>query len=145
MNVMRDWAGLFVLAVGGLIAGCSTIITDDSRQEIFRPYIGQTWPLQIAQRLCMMPNDRNFYSVRQIKLSGLREFCPSQVIVLPVGTLVTIQSVSKQWMPVSVSIWYAMGKIVVTGEEFEYPWAYVNVHRAPWDMDSVPPNRTIPN
>lgn len=140
-----DSARLIVLAIVCQLAGCATTVSDDSNGRMFRPYVGKTLPLHVAQRLCEMPDDRNFYVVRRVKLSGPKEFCPIQVVTLPVGTLVTIQSVSKQWMPVSGAMWYAMGKVVGTGEVFEYPWAYVTMHRAPWDSDSVPPNRPIQN
>jgi hypothetical protein len=135
--------GLFALALVAFLAGCSTTVAHDSESAVFGPYLGKTLPLLVAQRLCKMPDDKNFYAVRQIRLVGTKEYCPNKLAELPVGTKVFIQNVSKEWMAGSGSMWYAMGKVVGTGEEFEYPWAYMTVRRAPWDAETVPEVRSI--
>ncbi|WP_230026980.1 TMEM175 family protein [Massilia sp. Bi118] len=127
-----------------LLSGCSTVVSDDSKQPVFAPYIGKSLALQRSQRLCEMPDDHKVYAVRRVKLASLTEYCPKQLIALPRGTVITIDGVSKRWMPVSGAFWYALGHVAGTNYDFEYPWAYIYTVRAPWEPDTVPEKRPPP-
>ena len=130
-----------------LLAGCSTKHFDDSEHEYFSKYIGKKVELLEEQRLCLVRNDINSRAFRTVTLIDNDEYCEIRVLKnLPVGARVTIQRVVKQWMPVSGSAWYALGEVEVEGEkvEFEYHYGYLNINRAPWESEDVPPKRPIP-
>jgi len=127
-----------------VLSGCTTTVSDDSKHAIFAPYVGKSFALQREQRLCEMENDPNFYAFRRVRLAGLSEACPRQLMTLPRGSVVTVDRVLKQWMPVSGAYWYALGHVDGTDYHFEYPWAYLYMARAPWEPNSVPAKRPPP-
>lgn len=68
------------------------------------------------------------------------------VTVVPAGTPVQIQSVIRQYMPISGNAWVALGRLELndTVYEFEYYLGYLSIHRAPWEDQSVPASREPP-
>jgi hypothetical protein len=129
------------------IAGCSSVNTDVSDHEYFEDYTDTIVQLKRDQKLCLVSDDNNYRVFRTTKLRELDEWCQlSEIALVPTGTEVKIQRVMKHWVPVSGNSWYALGSVVVGGQEheFEYMYGYLHIYRAPWEDNSVPNNRPAP-
>jgi len=129
------------------LSGCATTISDVSTKDYFRDSIGKSLPLLREQILCAVPDDINYRAVRPITLISTNAGCPlKKITLLPVGTIVYIESVKKQDMPISGDSWHALGNVTVDNKtyEFEYWYGYTSINRAPWESASVPLNRPIP-
>lgn len=129
-----------------LLGGC-TVIRDASSHPYFKSYVGKTVALREEQKICREPDDLNYRVVRTLKMSSPMQGCIGELVtVVPAGTPVQIQSVIRQYMPISGNAWVALGRLELndTVYEFEYYLGYLSIHRAPWEDQSVPASREPP-
>jgi len=120
---------------------------DASDHEYFNAHIGKSLELYREQKLCLIRDNINYRAFRTIGLSSPTEACDvKEIVTLPIGTKVKIQSVKRHWVPVSGSSWYALGQTTIDAKtyEFEYFYGYLHIRRAPWDSNDIPLKRNVP-